>query len=183
MVNASFLVSTSQDQFKSIVLEWDFPEEKYQTGGGGMGGLRTYFFWKKRMELFRFFSVSLEISKRKFHPRKFGKVIYVTSLRNFKAKNQRRPLETLHEFFLVSIGYFLLFLINSWKFCMLFLEHPWKFHILNHLSTCLDFFQNSPIPKTLCQFKRCPIRMKITYHQLLVSFFYKLILFNAERWA
>ena len=127
-----------------------FSGRKISNRGRGNGGLRTYFFWKKRMELFWFFSVSLEISKRKFHPRKFGKVIYVTSLRNFKAKNQRRPLETLHEFFLVSIGYFLLFLINSWKFCMLFLEHPWKFHILNHLSTCLDFFQNSPIPKTLC---------------------------------
>ena len=93
-----------------------FSGRKISNRGRGKGGLRTYFFWKKRMELFRFFSVSLEISKRKFHPRKFGKVIYVTSLRNFKAKNQRRPLETLHEFFLVSIGYFLLFLINSWKF-------------------------------------------------------------------
>ena len=67
----------------------------------------------------------------------------------FQSQNQR-PLEISHEFFLVFLEYSMLFLINSWKFCMLFLEYPWKFYILNNLSPCLDFFQSSPVSKTLC---------------------------------
>ena len=55
-------------------------------------------FLKKTLELLWFFSEPLEISKRKFHPWKFGKVMYVTSLKNFKANNQPRPLEISHEF-------------------------------------------------------------------------------------
>ena len=116
-----------QDQFKSIALEWAIPEEKTKQVGGGEG-LRTYCFFKKPLELFWFFSVAMEVSG--YIPRKF------------QGQNPR-PLEISHEFFLVSLGYSTLFLINFWKFCMLFLEYPWKFYILNHLPlSCLNFFQN-----------------------------------------
>ena len=71
-------------------------------GGAGGGGVEDILF----------FSAPVEIFKRKFHPWKFGTIMYVTCLRNFKVKNQPRPLEILHEFFLVSLRYFLLFLIT-----------------------------------------------------------------------
>ena len=83
------------------------------------GGLRTYLF-EKNPGIFLLFSALLEIpGKSKLHSRKFGTIVYVTSLRNFKVKKPR-SLEILHEFFLLFLGNSTLFLINPWKVCMLF---------------------------------------------------------------
>ena len=80
-----------------------------------------------------------------------GNLVKLCMLIPLKFQSQKqRPLEISYEFFLVFLEYSMLFLINSWKFCMLFLEYPWKFYIVNNLSPCLDFFQNSPVSKTLC---------------------------------
>ena len=142
-------------------------------------GLRTYFFekfLKKKRRFFLYFSLPLEISgKTKLHPQKFGKILYVTFLRNFKAKKPR-PLEISHECFLFSLGNSNLFLTNPWKFCMLFLEQSWKFYILPlpRSPPCLIFFWNSPISKTLGQFKHSPIQ-QIENNAPLVGFFHNLI--------
>ena len=57
--------------------------------GAGGGGFRTYFFLKKTLELCWFFLYLLEISgKTKLHPWEFGKIMYVSFLWNFQAKNQ-----------------------------------------------------------------------------------------------
>ena len=127
MVNASFWANASIGPIQVNCFGMGYSRRKNQTGGGGEG-LRTYCFFKKPLELFWFFSVAMEVSG--YIPRKF------------QGQNPR-PLEISHEFFLVSLGYSTLFLINFWKFCMLFLEYPWKFYILNHLPlSCLNFFQN-----------------------------------------
>ena len=129
----------------SIQLFWNGLFQKKK-----QGGLRTYFF-EKTLDIFLFFFASLEISgKTKLHPWKFGKIMYFTSLGNFKAQKSR-PLEMSHEFLLVSLGNSTLFLVSPWKFCMLFLEYPWKFYILtlfSPLPLLLDFFWK--ISKTQC---------------------------------
>ena len=64
-----------------------YSRRKNQTGGGRR--VETYSFFEKPLDLFSFFSVSLEISgKAKLNLWKFGKIIYVTSLGNFKAKRR-----------------------------------------------------------------------------------------------
>ena len=68
----------------------------------------------------------------KLHPWKLGKIMLCYIPLKFQGQKPR-SLEISHEFFLVSLGYSTLLLINSWKFCMLFLEYPWKFCILNNL--------------------------------------------------
>ena len=102
---------------KSIASEWAIPEKKHTEGLS-----LTYYFEKKADFFFVFLgTVPLEIpGKTKLHPQKFGKIMCVTSLKNFQAKKPR-PLENSHEFFLVSLRNSTLFLINPWKFCMLFL--------------------------------------------------------------
>ena len=57
--------------------------------------------------------------------------------------------QILHEFFLISLGNFTLFLINPWKLCTLFYKYSLKFYILT-LPPCHHIFWNSPILKTLC---------------------------------
>ena len=73
-----------------------YSRRKNQTGWGRR--VETYSFFEKPLDLFSFFSVSLEISgKAKLNLWKFGKIIYVTSLGNFKAKKRlwkAAPLET-----------------------------------------------------------------------------------------
>ena len=41
-----------------------------------------------------------------------------------------RLVEIPHDFFLITPGDSILFLINPWTFRMLFLQYPWRFHIL-----------------------------------------------------
>ena len=111
-----------------------------------MGRVWGHTFLIKTLEFFLFFSVPLEIpSKTKLHPWNFGKIMYViTSLGNFKSKNH-----ILHEFFLISLRNFTLFLINPWKLWLLFYKYSLKFYILT-LPPCHHLFWNSPISKTLC---------------------------------
>ena len=125
-----------------LIQEWAFPE-KCKLGGWG------HTFLKKTLDFFGIFSVHLEIpDKTKLHPSKFGKLVYVTFVRNSKAKKPR-PLEISHEFFLDSLGNSTLFLINPWKFCMLFLEYLLEILYSHHPPLCLDLFWNSAISKTL----------------------------------
>ena len=116
---------------------------KNQQGGGG-GRVKT----TPRIVLV-FFCTSWKFQVKQNST--LGNLVKLCMLIPLKFQSQKqRPLEISHEFFLVFLGYSVLFLINSWKFCMLFLEYPWKFYILNNLSPCLDFFQSSPVSKTLC---------------------------------
>ena len=152
MVNASVWASASQDQFKSIVLEWAIPKEKIKPAGE-LGMSRGHNFFLKTLELFWvFFCVSLDISDiTKLDPLKFGKIVYLCYIpRKFPGKTQNN----FTRFFLIYWGYSKLLLINSWKFCMLYLEYPWKFYIINRLPHCpvCVFLQNSLMLKTLCQF-------------------------------
>ena len=103
-------------------------------------GVWGHTFLGKALKLLLLFSVPLEIpGKAKLHPWKFGIIINVTSLRNSKAKKSR-PLEILHDFFLVSLGISTLFLINPWKLCMLFYEYSWKLHVLTLPPSLFGFF-------------------------------------------
>ena len=103
-------------------------------------GVWGHTFLGKALKFLLLFSVPLEIpGKTKLHPWKFGIIINVTSLRNSKAKKSR-PLEILHDFFLVSLGISTLFLINPWKLCMLFYEYSWKLHVLTLPPSLFGFF-------------------------------------------
>ena len=103
-------------------------------------GVWGHTFLGKALKFLLLFSVPLEIpGKTKLHPWKFGIIMYVTSLRNSKAKKSR-PLEILHDFCLVSLGISTLFLINPWKFCMLFYEYSWKLHVLTLPPSLFGFF-------------------------------------------
>ena len=129
----------------SSQLFWNGQFQKQKpTGWGGGGRVKT----TPRIVLV-FFCTSWKFQvKQNSTPGNLVKLCMLIPLK-FQSQKQR-PLEISHEFFLVFLGYSVLFLINSWKFCMLFLEYPWKFNILNNLSPCLNFFQNSPVSKTLC---------------------------------
>ena len=94
-------------------------QKKKEMGEGG-GGLRTYF----------------------FHKRKFHKIVLHNTL-DIQGPKPRLLFWKFHIFFLVTLGNSTLFLINLWKFHMLFLWYSWKFHILKPL--CLFFFWNSPL--------------------------------------
>ena len=155
----------------SIQLFWNGLFQKKNREGGS----EDILFWKKPWNFF-LCSVPMKIpGKTKLHSWKFGTLMYVTSLANFKAKKSR-PLEILHEVFLVFLWNSTLFLINHWKFCMLFYEFSWKFYMVTLPLPCLDFFWNSPISKTLCSSNTFLYSgMKIIYHQLLVEYFHKLI--------
>ena len=103
-------------------------------------GVWGHTFLGKALKFLLLFSVPLEIpGKTKLHPWKFGIIINVTSLRNSKAKKSR-PLEILHDFFLVSLGISTLFLINPWKLCMLFYEYSWKLYVLTLPPSLFGFF-------------------------------------------
>ena len=112
-------------------------------------GVRIHLFWKKSWNCLGFSLYLLEISsKTKLHLWKFGKIVYVNP-----SEMPRPKTKTSGNFTWIFLGLPWLFhivLINSWKCCMLFLEFPWKFYILKNLPSCLSFFQNSPISKTLC---------------------------------
>ena len=108
-------------------------------GGQGAGALRTYFFslhpWK--------------FLKENSTPGNLVQLCMLHALEISRSKTNQDPLKFYFFFglpwiFLVVFNY-----PNSWKFCILFLEHPWKFYILNHVPTCLDFFQNCPISNNL----------------------------------
>ena len=129
-------------------------------------GVWRHTFLKKSLELLLFFSVALESpGEIKLHPWKFRKIMYVTYLGNFKTKKSR-PLEILHEFFLVSLGSSTFFLINLWNFCILFYEYAPG----NSISLPFPLVR---IFSGLVQSQRPCIssntflysRMKITYHQ------------------
>ena len=139
------------------------------------GRVEDILFLKKTLEFFWFFSITLKIPRKtKLQPWKFDKIMYVTCLRNFKAKNPR-PLEISHEFFFVSLGNSALFFINLWKFRMLFLEYSWKFYILTLPPVWI--FSGIVQSRKSCASSNTALysRMKITYHQLLVGFFHNLI--------
>ena len=109
----------------SIQLFWNGLFQKKNREGGS----EDILFWKKPWNFF-LCSVPMKIpGKTKLHSWKFGTLMYVTSLANFKAKKSR-PLEILHEVFLVFLWNSTLFLINHWKFCMLFYEFSWKFYMV-----------------------------------------------------
>ena len=61
-------------------------QEKNKQGRGG--AVEDILFWKKPWIFFAFFCTSGNSSKAKLHPWKFGKIMYVTSLENFKARTK-----------------------------------------------------------------------------------------------
>ena len=137
-------------------------------------GIEDIHFWKT-LNILIFFGFSLY--PWKFHiiqsstPGNFVKLYMLhPSEISFKAKSQD-PLK---------------FHMTSWKFHILtpgnsacyFLNTPGN--SMSSITLPLGFFQTSPISKALYWIKHCPIRMKITYHQLLVGFFHKLISLNAR---
>ena len=132
-------------------LLWNGLFQKKKPNRWGGEGLRTYCFFKKPLELFWFFSVAMEVSG--YIPRKF------------QGQNPR-PLEISHEFFLVSLGYSTLFLINFGN------------------SAC--YFLNTPGNSTSSTTSLCPVwifsRIRKN-HKLLVGLFHKRISFKAGPWA
>ena len=99
-VNASFWASPLQDQFKSIVFEWAIPQNR--TRGWGRGGRLVDTYLKKHAIFLVFLCIHGNFKQNKHPHWKFGKIMYVKSVRNFKAKKPR-PLEISHEFHLVFL--------------------------------------------------------------------------------
>ena len=78
------------------------------------GGLRTYL-------ILCFFLYPWKFqTKQSFSPRNSTKLRYTTQ--KFKGLKPR-PLEILHNFFLIILGNSTLFLIKPWKFYLLFLQY------------------------------------------------------------
>ena len=83
-------------------------------------------------------------TKQGFTPRNSTKLCYTP----WKIQGLNlRPLENSHDFFSITPGNSMSFIINTWKICLLFLQYPWKFHILNPFPPPLFvfFFWNSSI--------------------------------------
>ena len=62
--------------------------QKKKTNRGGVERLRTYFFEKNPEIFLFFFCTSGNSGKTMLHPWKFGKIMYVTSLGNFKVRTK-----------------------------------------------------------------------------------------------
>ena len=89
-------------------------------------------FFEKNSGISRFLSLPPRNSRQnKASPWKYCKIV----LDHLEIP---KPVEILHDFFLITPGDFILFLTNLWTFRMLFLQYPWIFHILNF--PCLFFF-------------------------------------------
>ena len=107
----------------SSQLLWMGYSRKKNWGVGWLG----HKFLKKPLEVFLFFFVPLEISGQvKLYPWKFGKIMNVISLANFKTKDQD-PWKFHMNFSWSSLEIRCCF--YSWKFCRLFLGYPLKFYI------------------------------------------------------
>ena len=103
--------------------------------GRGGGGVEDILFFTPPPSLeflgFLLYPWKVEI-KQGFAPRNSTKLCY-TPRKLYGLKP--RPPEIPHDFFLMTPGNSMLFLINSWKTYLLFLLYPWKFHILNPPAT------------------------------------------------
>ena len=93
------------------------------------GKLRTYSF-EKPPRIFRFVAfLTMEIREKQiFTPGNSAKLCYTPW--TFQG-HKPRPMEILHNFFLITPENSTSFSINPRNFHMLFLQYPWKFHILN----------------------------------------------------
>ena len=95
----------------------------------GSGRLRTYFFLKETWNCFDFSLYLLKISgKTKLHPWKFGKIMYVESLGNFKAKKKNfiklHPWKLGKIMYVTSLWNFKAKNQDLWKFLMNFSWSP-----------------------------------------------------------
>ena len=119
-----------------------YSRRKNQTGRrGGVGWGHSFF--KKDLELLWFFSLLLKVwGKTKLHSWKFGKIMNVTSLENFKTKKKSLkapPLETWWNYVryiprkfqgqnprLLEISHEFFWVIFSWS---VFLRSTFSFHL------------------------------------------------------
>ena len=85
------------------------------------GEVEDILFWIPR-GIFGFLTLPLKIlGKTRLYPRNSTKLCSEIS----------KPLENPHDFFLITLGNSISFIINTWKIYLLFFQYPSKIDILN----------------------------------------------------